>query len=133
MVVMISGRRSKFGDGMEEMLRDVFRWSTVIGGTALGAGMAAAGQAFRGHGFDEIVFGLAAVLLLAVAAMALPRALRNAESDFTVPYIGGSAFAAGVDSNTQMPWLLGAAVTVVAFSGLAWLQSRLRQRHRRET
>ena len=85
MVAMISGRRPKFGDVMEELRRDVFRWSTVIGVTALGVSMAAAGQAFHGNGFDEVVFGLPAMLLLAVAAVVLPRALRTAESDFTVP------------------------------------------------
>ena len=85
MVAVIFERRPTYG-GMGEFLHDVFRWSTVIGVIALGEGMAAAGQAFRGNGFDEIVFGPAALLLLAVAAVALPRALRTAESDFTVPY-----------------------------------------------
>ena len=127
MVAMVSERRSMFRDDMEEMFHDVFRWSTVIGVMALAGGMAAAGQAFRGNGFDELIFGPAAVVLLAVAAVVLPRALRTAESNFTVPYLGGSAFAAGVDGSTQMAWWLKVAVTLVACSGLAWLRSRLRQ------
>ena len=126
MVAVIFERRPTYG-GMGGFLHDVFRWSTVIGVIALGEGMAAAGQAFRGNGFDEIVFGPAAVLLLAVAAVTLPRSLRTAESDFTVPYFGGYAFAAGVDSNIRMAWWLFGAVALVASLGLAWLGSRLQQ------
>ena len=125
MVAMSFERRPTYG-GMEGFLHDVFRWSTVIGVTALGAGMAVAGQAFRGNGFDEIIFGPAAVLLLAVAAVALHRALRTAESE-SVAHFGGYAFAAGVDSYIRMAWWLFVAVALVASFGLAWVRSRLQQ------
>lgn len=125
-VRVISERRPTYGF-TEELLRDVFRWSTALGAVGLWAGLAATGQAFRGNGFDEIVFGPAAVLLLVVAAVALPRALRSAEGDFIVPYIAGSAVAAGVASNIQMAWWLDVTVTVIAFSGLALLRTHLRQ------
>ena len=123
---MSSAGPSTFGDYMKEAHRDVVRWSTVIGVGALGGGTAAGGQVFRSHGADRIVFGLAAVLLLTLAAVVLPRALRTAETDFSVAYVGASAFAVGLASNINMSWWFKVALTSVVVYGLIGLRSRLR-------
>lgn len=127
MVAMSSAGRSTFRDYMKAAHRDVLRWSTVIGAGALGGGTAAGGQAFRGHGSAQIVFGLAAVLLLTIATVVLPRVLMTAETDFSVAYVGASAFTAGVASNINMSGWRGAAVSAVGVYGLIGLRSRLRR------
>lgn len=101
-MVVMSSAGARRSVTMEEAHRDVLRWSTVIGAGALGVGTAAGGQAFRGHGSAQIVFGLVAVLLLTIAAVVLPRVLRTAETDYSVAFVGASAFTAGLGSNINM-------------------------------